>query len=117
MFRAPRGTEKGAVSLGEAWGPSNMVAGERERKAMGMMPGLGLGQSGADGTNLAMVGSGGGQFQEGEEPFLGCELMQTGFPEHILHPRACISNWCRRRKAQFVSSKKLQGDRMWESGA
>ena len=33
------------------------VAGERERKEMGMMPGLGLGQSGADGTNLAMVGT------------------------------------------------------------
>ena len=39
------------------------VAGERERKEMGMMPGLGLGQSGADGTNLAIVGTRGGQFQ------------------------------------------------------
>lgn len=37
------------------------VAGER--KEMGMMPGLGLGQSGADGTNLAIVGTRGGQFQ------------------------------------------------------
>ena len=93
------------------------VAGERERKEMGMMPGLGLGQSGAVGTNLAMVGTGGGQFQEGKEPFLGFELMQPGFPEHTLHPRACISNWCPRRKAQFVSSKKLQGDRIQGAGA
>jgi len=93
------------------------VAGERERKEMGMMPGLGLGQSGADGTNLAIVGTRGGQFQEGKEPFLGCELMHPGFPEHTLYPRACVSNWCPRRKAQFVSSQKLQGDRIQEAGA
>ena len=61
------------------------VAGERERKEMGMMPGLGLGQSGADGTNLAMVGPGGGQFQEGKEPFLGCELMQAHTPSQSLY--------------------------------
>lgn len=27
MFRVPRGAEKGAVSLGEAWGLSNMAQG------------------------------------------------------------------------------------------
>lgn len=93
------------------------VAGQRERREMGMMPCLGLGQSGAGGTDLAMVGTGGGQFQEGKEPFLGCELMQLGFPEHTFNPRASIGKWCPRRKAQFVSSKKLQGDRIQEAGA
>lgn len=92
------------------------VAGQRERREMGMMPGL-WDKVGLAGTNLAMVGTGGGQLQEGKEPFLGCELMQPGFPEHTLHPRASIGNWCPRRKAQFVSSKKLQGDRIQEAGA
>lgn len=59
---------------------------------------------------LAMVGSGGRTIPRRKGTiFLVVNSCNQGSPEHILHPRACISNWCPRRKGSVCVLKEAQG--------